>query len=260
MVSCASPIAQTEADLSVVIVPDLSARDGMQQQTLPDLTMGDGPVGPCTLGDPDHCGTCSTVCPPGMDTAGTQRTCSGATAFATCSYLCKGEFYELDGMSSNGCEAEDLPIQDTTTTAVVVNLPNAYNADLGVTGNPSNVTSQIYGDDLQHEMAPTMRTNGREDWFKLMVTGGGSSNRGVTACLGITSFPADDVFEVCLSAKGAVSFLPAGCKSAVTAASSSTDRCVQQAMAADETGVYYARVRRVSGTWTANEYALFLEH
>jgi hypothetical protein len=259
LVSCASPNAPADPpDLAMLLLADLagSGRDGMQQ-AMPDLSTGDGPVGPCTLGDADHCGTCSTVCPPGMDTAGTKRTCSMPTAFGTCGYICRGEFYELDGMSSNGCEAEDLPIQDTTTTAVTVNLPNGHM----VTGNPSNLTSQIYGDDLEHETSPVMRTNGREDWFKLMITGQGATDRGPTACLGITSFPADNVFEVCLSAKGAASFLPAGCKTMVKPASTSAERCVQQPDGgAGETGTYYARVRRVSGTWSANDYALFLEH
>jgi hypothetical protein len=189
MVSCAAPSSSNPvADLSAVMsLPDLSGgnQDAMMM-AMPDLFMGDGPIGPCTLGDADHCGTCATVCPPGMDTSGTLRTCSGATAFATCGYKCRGEFYELDGMSSNGCEAEDLPIQDTTVTAVPVNLPDGHM----VTGNPSNLTAQVYGDSLEHEMAPVMRANGREDWFKLTLTGRGATDRGPTACLGITSFPA----------------------------------------------------------------------
>ncbi len=190
-----------------------------------------------------------------MDTDGTERTCSLPTAFGVCDFQCKGEFYDVDGKTTNGCEAEDLPIQDTTLTAVAVALPNAFNTDLGVTGNPSNIVSQVYGDNRVHTAAPTARPNGREDWYQLTVTGGGSANNGVTACLGITNFPADNMFEVCLSASAI--FQNADCLPVMGAAPSV---CKALAQAADESGTYYARVRRLSGTWSALQYALFLEH
>jgi hypothetical protein len=217
-----------------------------------DLSQGDG-SSTCTLGTPDHCGTCGTVCPPGMDSAGTQRTCSNML----CDFICKGEYYDVDGKTANGCEAQDLPLQDSSITAVNVNLPNAFNTDLGVTGNPANIVSQVYGDSRTHDAAPTSRLTGREDWYKLMVTGGGSGSNGVTACLGITNFPSDDIFEVCLSESGSATFTNTDCKQAMGMMPSV---CVAKAMAADESGTYYARVRKISGTWTSNQYALFLEH
>jgi hypothetical protein len=247
LVGCASPGATGSPDLS-------QARD-LAMTVLADLSSSTDGAGSCTLGDPDHCGTCNTVCPPGMDDNATKRTCSGAT----CGYICRGEFYDVDGKAANGCEAQDLPIQNTASTAVTVLLPDMpLQASPGPNLNPTNAVSQIYGDMAEHEDVPTSRPDGREDWFKVVVTGAGASDRGVDACLGITSFPADNTFEVCLSANGLSSFLPAGCKQAVGMGASV---CVQQPMAADESGIYFARVRRVSGaTYSANKYALYLDH
>jgi hypothetical protein len=258
LIGCASPNAPVSNDLaSPAALPDLSTK--ADAAALPDLLSPDGAIGPCMLGDADHCGTCSTICPPGMDTAGTKRTCSGATAFATCGYVCRGEFYEMDGMASTGCEAEDAPVQDSATTAVTVNLPDGPLAAAPGPGlNPTNLAQQIYGDTLEHESTPASRPNGRDDWYKLVVSGSGATDRGVGACLGINSFPADNTFEVCLSGKGAMTFLPAGCKTVVGGA---TSQCIQQNNSTDGNGTYYVRVRRVSGaTYTTNQYALYLDH
>jgi hypothetical protein len=254
LAGCASPIPGVNADLSM---PDLASQSGGF-----DLAAGDASSTGCMrLGDPDHCGSCTTVCPPGMDSAGTMRTCSSPAAFAVCDIICKGEWYDINGSISDGCEAQDLPLQDSTTTAVVINLPDtALNSSPQSNNtNPSNVVSQVYGDMRNHDVPPILRPNGREDWYRLNVTGGGATDRGVGACLGITNFPSNNTFEVCVSARGATSFLPTtGCMQ-VTGGASSV--CVHQAMAADETGIYYARVRRLSGaTYTQNGYALYLEH
>ncbi len=254
---CAAPNAPSSSnDLSAASLPDLAnAKDAAPGV---DLATRDA-MGTCTLGDPDHCGTCSTVCPPGMDTAGTRRTCSLPTAFGACGFICLGNFYDLDGKADNGCEAEDSPRQDSTATAVMVTLPDGPLAPSPGPGlNPTNVLQQIYGDAAQHATDPFMRPNGLDDWYQLAVTGTGASDRGVGACLGITNFPADNTFEVCLSAKGATTFVPAGCMQ-VTGGASSV--CVQQSNSTDGTGTYYVRVRRVSGaTYTANQYALYLNH
>jgi hypothetical protein len=254
LAACAAPEGRSAQDLSSTTSGgggDLSSAQ-TDLATHTDLARGDGPSS-CTLGTPDHCGTCGTVCPPGMDSTGTQRTCSNSV----CDFICKGEYYDVDGQAANGCEAQDLPLQDSSITAVAVNLPNAFNTDLGVTGNPANIVSQVYGDSRTHDVAPTSRLTGREDWYKLTVTGGGSGSNGVTACLGITNFPSDDIFEVCLSESGSATFINTDCKQVMGMMSS---QCVAKAMAADESGTYYARVRKISGSWTTNQYALFLEH
>ena len=223
-----------------------------------DLAGSDG-TGSCTLGDPDHCGTCTTVCPPGMDTAGTERTCSAATAFGTCDIVCKGEYYDVDGQVSNGCEAQDLPIQDSAITAVGLTLPDGALGTAGTDNtNPINLVGQVYGDSRTHDAAPATRPNGREDWYKLTVSGAGDTGQALTSCLGITNFPTDNTFEVCLSLNGSASFLTTGCKQVMGGASSV---CVGPSANADDTGTYYVRVRRLSGTsWTTNGYALYIAH
>jgi len=216
------------------------------------------PDASCTLGDPDHCGSCTTVCPPGTDSQGTQRTCSDATASATCDITCTGEFYDLDGKTSTGCEAQDLPVQDTTTTAVVVTLGDAFSSDLGVTSNPVTVESQIYGDSRAHDSAPTSRPNGRPDWYKLLVMGNGDGKHTVGACLDIHGFPSDDIFELCISDKGTSTFSATyGCQ---TLNPTTAYNCVQLPVDSSEAGTYYVRVQRISGTWTAMHYSLWMAH
>ncbi len=215
----------------------------------PDDASPDG----CTLGTPDHCGTCTTVCP-GVDNASTQRTC----AASTCGLTCKGEFYDLDGNAANGCEAEDQPVQDASGTAVAVALPDVNNgtgstACDGAT-NPCTVLGQIYSDQRTHDSAPTSRPLGREDWYRVTATGNGSPNNNVTACLGITNYPADNQYEVCIGENNSTS--PTTCMTATGGASSV---CVAPA-AATSTGTFYVRIRKVAGTNTANQYALFLVH
>jgi hypothetical protein len=246
---CAEPGGPTAADFSAVAIVDLATagRDGAAS----DLAIGDGPIVPCTLGTPDHCGTCATVCPPGADDVGTKRTCSLPTAFGTCDISCKGEYYDVNGDLADGCEALDEPLQDTTLTAVVVSLPTSQ-----------NIVAKVYGDNRTHDTAPTMRPTGREDWYKVNVTGTGDAASGPTACLGITNFPGDNMFEVCLSTKGAASFLQPNCKTATGMMNdmASTSQCVSFANSASEAGTYYVRVRKLSGSWTALSYALFLKH
>jgi hypothetical protein len=254
---CASPDGATAGgDLSVAL-SDLATR--------PSDSGPPGDAGGCSLGTADHCGTCNTVCPPGADDSATLRTCSGVTAFATCDIICRGESYDLDGKLANGCEAQDLPIQDSETTAVPITLPATHGpatGDLGGNGNPSNRLGQIYGDARMHESAPMLRPNGREDWWKLNVQGNGDSSKGVTACLGISNFPNDNVYEVCLSSQNAVVFANADCKQVMGMVGdmAGTSQCVSHPMSSSEAGTYYVKIRRVMGSNTRNQYALFIEN
>jgi hypothetical protein len=211
--------------------------------------------GPCTLGTGDHCGTCSNSCPPGADDNGTQRTCSAPTAFGTCDIICKGEYYDVNGKADDGCESQDLPLQDTSITAVVIPLPDAVEPpDGGFTTNPRNIIDKVYGDARTHDTAPMLRPNGREDWYRIDVTGTGSSSFGVGACLGITNFPTDNVFELCLRQTTATF----GGSDCVTVMGMQPSACMQ--LTTDGTGSYYARVRKTAGTNTTLKYALFIKH
>lgn len=212
---------------------------------------GDGAAG-CTLGSAEHCGTCTTVCPPGGDDGGTLRTCSEATAFGMCGIVCKGESYDQDGQLANGCEALDEPIQDTSITAVTVTLGNVPNT-LG--NNPQNLTGKVYADQRTHAQAPTARPLGREDWWKVTAVGAGDTASGMTACLGITNYPTDARYEVCISDNNMATF-GTGCQTAIGGGASV---CVTPPAATDA-GLYYVRVRKVAGTNTPNLFALYLKH
>lgn len=204
----------------------------------------------CTLGSADHCGTCSTVCP-GTDDVGTLRTCSDSNSAGMCSIECKGELYDLDGKDTNGCEASDPVVQDSSTTAVPKTLPTG--------NNPLNLVGTIFGDTRVHDTAPTARPLGREDWYAVTTVGVGKngSTSALSACLGITNFPTDNTFEVCTSESGMTIFDVAECVKVVGGAASA---CIHPATGANLTGPFYVRVRKLEGTNVALGYALYLEH
>ncbi len=228
------------------------ARDGAPLDGAP---RDSAPVDACVLGTTASCGTCGTPCP-GADNAGTLRRCTSATAAGTCDVTCAGEFYDLDGMLATGCEAEDAPAQDTATSAVDVTLPNAT----GGTGacnnaaNPCTVAAQIHSDDRQHDVAPLSRTLGREDWFRVIAVGAGTANK-MKACLNIGNYPADNTYEVCISDAG--SAVPSTCGQATGGGGASA--CVNPP-AMPDSGTFFVRIRKISGTRTTNKYALYLEH
>jgi hypothetical protein len=179
--------------------------------------------------------------------------CSDATSSATCLLTCKGEYYDVNGNADDGCESQDPTVQDTVATAVAVNLPD-MNDPTNKT-NPLNVLGYVYGDGRPHDAAPTSRPFGREDWFHVTAVGNGTG-QGMVACLGITDFPPDDSFEVCISDNGGSTFPSAGCKP-VTGGAPSV--CVSPT-GAPNAGVYYVRVRKTAGSNTQNGYALYLRH
>jgi hypothetical protein len=158
---------------------------------------------------------------------------------------------------SDGCEAEDLPIQDSSLTAVKITLPDVNNGGTGAMAcnnatNPCTVAAQIYSDTRKHENAPTNRPLGREDWYEVTATGAGGPNN-VGACLGITNFPADNQYEVCISNNGSAN--PTTC---MTVQGSGPSACV--APPATSSGVFFVKVRKIAGMNTMNDYALYLVH
>ncbi|MEO6420986.1 MAG: hypothetical protein ABIP39_16360 [Polyangiaceae bacterium] len=204
----------------------------------------------CTLGSADHCGTCTTVCL-GPDDVGTLRTCSDSNSAGTCGIECKGELYDLDGKDTNGCEASDPVVQDTSATAVPKTLPTG--------NNPLNLVGTIFGDTRLHDAPPTARALGREDWYAVTTVGVGKSGStsAMSACLGITNFPTDNTFEVCTSKSGATTFDVSECVKVIGGAASA---CIHPANGANLTGPFYVRVRKIEGTNAALGYALYLEH
>ena len=215
---------------------------------------GSGSGSGCMLGTPDHCGSCTMACP-GMDGASTQRTCSGSTSTATCGIVCGGEFYDVDGNAANGCEAEDVPVQDTAGTAVAIMLPNVTGGTGACTGanNPCTQTGQIYGDARFHEEPPLSRVLGRDDWYVVTAVGAGAGGT-MVACLGITNFPADNRYEVCIGNSGSTT--PTSCMTVIGGGSSV---CVSPPTPADA-GTFFVRISKASGSLTLNKYALYVSH
>ena len=216
---------------------------------------GDSPPGGCTLGTPDHCGACGTSCPPANPLM-EQVTCSDATDTATCQLTCVGEYYDMDGNAANGCEALDEPVQDSAAAAVAVALPDTTGGTGACTNanNPCTVVGQIYSDDRTHDAAPTMRTLGLDDWYVVTATGTGTPNH-MSTCLNIGNYPADDNYQVCISANG--STMPTTCATAIGGGGASA--CVL-APANPDAGTFYIYIHKISGTRTLNQYALYLEH
>jgi hypothetical protein len=230
---------------------DAGGHDGQSQGDTGSSGGSDSGDEACTLGTADHCGACDHACH-ATDTA-TKYTCSDATSSATCLITCLGEYYDLNGDASDGCEAQDLPVQDTAQAAKPISLPDANDPTFKT--NPLNVVGYVYGDGRPHDAAPTSRPFGREDWYHVTAVGNGTGN-GMGACLGITNFPPDDTFEVCISDNNGSTFPAAGCK---TVKGGATSVCVTPT-GTPNAGVYYVRVRKTDGSNTANGYALFLQH
>ena len=195
----------------------------------------------CTLGTPDHCGACGTACP-GVDDDGTQRTCSDSTPTATCDFICKGEWYDLDGDAANGCEAQDPIVHDSAEAGV----PEVATTAGFTVGAPDWL---IYDDARTHDAPPLLRPLGREDWYTLSNPDGR-----LKVCLSIANFPSDDQFEVCVTNIGNQNIEASQCKSVMP---SSGSLCVQPASSSN--GAYWVRVRKIAGSNTTNGYALFLQ-
>jgi hypothetical protein len=200
----------------------------------------------CTLGTADHCGSCDTVCPGATD-GGTTRVCSDTSTTATCDIICTGEFYDVNGDITDGCEGLDPIVHDSPDAAVPESATTA-----GVT--LAAPLWYAYGDARQHDVAPTSRPNGRQDWYAVTNPDAAS----ITACLTISNFPTDDVFQVCITNNGNKNLDPTTCKT-VTSVSTGTAACVSPSQPTPKNGTYYVLVQKMSGTNTLDGYALFVQ-
>jgi hypothetical protein len=218
--------------------------------TIPVYDAGSGPQSeggtPCTLGTADHCGSCDTVCPGATD-GGTTRVCSDTTTTATCDIICTGEFYDVNGDLNDGCEGEDPIVHDSPDAAVPESATTA-----GVTiGAP---LFYMYGDARQHDVAPLTRPNGRQDWYAVTNPDAAS----IKACLTISNFPTDDVFQVCITNNGIKNIDPAACKT-ITTTTTGNAACVSPSQTVTRSGTYYVQVQKMSGTNTLDSYVLSIQ-
>jgi hypothetical protein len=213
----------------------------------------------CMLGTPDNCTACGMSCP-GVDNAGTARTCGSADGGGgdACGILCKGDFYDVDGDATTGCEFED-PDQNSVALAVAVMLPNIATATGGTCDNTNNgctAVRSIGSDTREHDSPPTSRPLGLVDWWVITAAGTGTSNP-MTACLSISNFdwPTDNLYEVCIAPTSG-SMTPTICKTAMPRVGGV---CVSPTGNPDS-GTFYITVTKTAGSPTALGYGLYLEH
>jgi hypothetical protein len=166
---------------------------------------------------------------------------------------CPDDAYDLDANEANGCEAHDAR-SDTPGTAVEVELAQGT----------ASVTQegQVYSDSRPHAAAPESRTNGLPDWYKLVAKGDGGKT--LSACLSITNFPADNLYEICIGKENQADFETQAptCKMvSPTTDPKGNDRCVSPSGSAPpEQGTYYIRISKQSGANTPNKYGLYVQH
>ena len=149
------------------------APDGKQDLTQqvdsypPLLDSGEDPDGgpppipdaACAMGTVDNCSKCGDECP-GKGVKDTIRVCEKGA----CDIQCVGENYDVDGQITNGCEvADDTPVHENVYVARSMGKVD----DCAKT---KTVTALMPSDGRKHTSAPTLRPNGREDWFQMHIT------------------------------------------------------------------------------------------
>lgn len=159
---------------------------------------------------------------------------------------CQGDHYDVDGRADNGCEARDIPGNNTSSTATEVDIPDA---------EPIDINSQILSDDRPHDTEPVLRPLGLPDWWKVTAVGPGNAEKTMQACLFIGDLPPDSRFEICISEAG--SMTPSVCKTVTPNTPPGPNRCVS-AMA--DAGTFYVRAVKEAGAHSAKTYALYLDH
>ncbi len=168
--------------------------------------------------------------------------------------VCRGERYDVDGRDDTGCEAEDLPLQDTPESALAFTLPDVVDK---ARDNPLNYAGYIFGDARTHDGEPAARPHGRPDWYRVTAEGIGDPQQKMGACLSVVSLPDDNQWEVCISEAGKTVF---GTNQCLLVAGGGGSVCVRPASQPDVGGPFYVRVRKLAGSNTLSSYALYLSH
>jgi hypothetical protein len=117
---------------------------------------------------PDNCGMCGNPCP-GFGSANANVTCQSSS---TCTFSCQGEHYDVDGVTSTGCEVVDSPLGNHSQASA------AYLGSFPCTDGSSNpnATGVIHSDTRVHELPSVdgfnTTTGATPDWFRLFADGG----------------------------------------------------------------------------------------
>ena len=136
---------------------------------------------PAATSTPAHCGDCATTCPGASDVT----VAAGCTSGTTCTFACAGENYDLDGMTSNGCDTTDSPT-GFHTQAMPRPLPSV---GCGDGASAQNVSGLIPADRRTH-IPPIDNFNSTlgtaPDWFSLTATGSGVCSNDIVLTLQVT--------------------------------------------------------------------------
>jgi hypothetical protein len=140
----------------------------------------------CQVGTPDHCKSCGNKCP-GVDNEGTARACTAGS----CSIVCKGEYYDVNGSVDDGCEfQDDLPLHELVQNAM--KLPSVEDCE----DNLQQALATIPSDNREHQDLPESRANGRIDWFQLSITDKAFCEVQAETTIDCSGLPKESIFEV----------------------------------------------------------------
>ncbi len=227
---------------------------------------------------PDSCGTLCEVCPGGSDANTTKRECVATDGTFACVVMCRGDYYDANNDLADGCETGDDEVR----------LDSARAFDMGTVSDDSDGAASQFADGhfpadaREHEQAPALRSGplgiNSEDWY--FITGEDTAGFPVPddmefgATLDVTGLPPENQYEVCMGrirgsdavstcgprpADGAATWAPAGtgCACAMGGNIVSVPRDFDYdpvwpySWGLDDSGKYYARVRWISGTFSA---------
>jgi len=142
-------------------LPDMGQtwKDGPLSPDSPGMDIKQPSEGSCAIGTPDHCSKCGHKCP-GKDDAATRRRCDKGT----CSIACKGDYYDVNGSVSDGCEYKD-PFPDINSQNSAKNLGSANDCHTVGIGTIASLPS----DERYHDKPPHGRKLSEPKWFKLNI-------------------------------------------------------------------------------------------
>jgi hypothetical protein len=206
-----------------------------------------------TTSDVDNCNTCGNVCT--FDHAAANCVSSQCVMGA-----CDAGYYDIDGLSTTGCECPDDPFSDLCDGSIT---------NLGILGDGDvvNVTGNIVpaGDEDWYTFAATddngADISGGADVFNLHVAlSGGGPTTGIyfdlyrntnmsTSCSGKGS-------PLCIQEGQDFSWVIDCPQSGVLCGNGTTTACT----CTDQTARYWLRVYRISGSATCDSYQIDITH